>query len=208
MELDEPRLVENHPKIEGESGNYIVAVNETDQDLIQACRKGDARAWERVLERYERLVYSIPLHYGLPGEDAADLVQITFTILLQSLDNLQENTHLAAWLSTVARRHTWRLLERRRREQAAPDEDLAEMEWVGGADEHPERWERLEWITAGLSRLGDRCRELLLALYFDPLEPTYEEVALRLAMPVGSIGPTRSRCLERLKRHLAALVES
>lgn len=184
-----------------------MAVNVTDQELIQACRNGDAQAWEQVLERYERLVYSIPLFYGLPGEDAADLVQITFTILLQSLDNLQEDTRLGAWLSTVARRHTWRLLERRRREQAAPDEDLAEMEWVGSVDEHPEHWERVEWITAGLNRLSDRCRELLLALYFDPLEPSYEEVAMRLSMPVGSIGPTRARCLERLKKHLSALLE-
>ena len=187
---------------------HSVPTPETDQELIQACRRGEGSAWERVLERYERLVYSIPLNYGLPTEDAADLVQITFTILLQSLDSLREDTHLAAWLATVTRRHTWRLLERRRREGVNEEEDVAEMEWKGSLDDQREHWERLEWITAGLDRLSERCKELLLALYFDPFEPSYEEVARRLGMPVGSIGPTRARCLEQLKLHLAALVES
>src|SRR5215216_3858638 len=71
-----------------------------------------------LLNRYERLVYSIPLRYGLSRDDAADIAQITFTILIQSMDSLSEDSRLGPWLVTVARRHTWRLLDRNRRERA------------------------------------------------------------------------------------------
>src|SRR5688572_16546807 len=97
---------------------------QTDHDLIQACCAGDARAWERLLDKYERLVFSISLSYGLTTDDAADVTQITFTILLKNLDTLPDGIRLATWLVTVARRHTWRLLARNRRESVNPEEDL------------------------------------------------------------------------------------
>jgi RNA polymerase sigma factor (sigma-70 family) len=186
----------------------LTLAQETDQELIRACSQGDTLAWERLLERYERLVYSIPLHYGLSPDDAADLAQITFTILMQSLEALRPDTRLGAWLSTVVRRHTWRWLERRRREAVNPEGDLAEAEWIGGIEHSTEDWERLEWINAGLNRLSERCRRLLLALYFEEESSAYEEVARRLNIPVGSIGPTRARCLEHLKQQLLALQET
>src|SRR5688572_8144552 len=94
---------------------------QTDSDLIRACYTGDARAWERLLDKYERLVFSISLSYGLTTDDAADVTQITFTILLQNLATLPEGIRLAPWLATVARRHTWRLLARNRREAVNPE---------------------------------------------------------------------------------------
>src|SRR5215213_4931652 len=95
------------------------AVADLDRDLIRRCRQGSAGAWQQVLNKYERLVYSIPLRYGLSRDDAADIAQITFTILIESLDGLAEDSRLAPWLVTVARRHSWRLLERNRRESAS-----------------------------------------------------------------------------------------
>jgi RNA polymerase sigma factor (sigma-70 family) len=181
---------------------------ETDGDLIQACRQGDAGAWERLLDRYERLVFSIPLNYGLPVEDAADLAQITFTILMQSLDTINDDTRLAYWLTTVARRHTWRWLERNRRENVNQAGDLAEDELADPANHGIERWERLEWLTEGLNLLNKRCRELLLALYFDFETPSYEQVAQRFRMRLGSVGPTRARCLEQLKKLLIGSLEA
>src|SRR4030095_16986550 len=88
---------------------------QTDCDLIRACRAGDARAWERLLDKYERLVFSISLNYGLTADDAADVTQITFTILLQNLNTLPDEIRLSAWLATVARRPTWGLLGQTRR---------------------------------------------------------------------------------------------
>jgi RNA polymerase sigma factor (sigma-70 family) len=177
----------------------------TDYELIVRCRNGDVRAWEQVLDRYERLVYSIPLNYGLPQDDAADIAQLTFTIFMQSLDSLREDSRLAGWLATVARRHTWRLVNRRKREMVDPEENLPDKPtFQATADETDdvERWETLEWINEGLSHLTDKCRSLLLALYFDPEQPSYEVVAATLGIAIGSIGPTRARCLEKLKQQL------
>ena len=175
---------------------------QTDRDLIRACRTGDARAWERLLDKYERLVFSISLNYGLTTDDAADVTQITFTILLQNLNTLPDEMRLSAWLATVARRHTWRLLARNRREAVNPDEDLAGNETLGGIVDNRERWELVEWLNHGLNLLDERCRQLLLALYFDAEQPSYAQVADQLNMTVGSIGPTRARCLEQMKRNL------
>ena len=178
-------------------------MSETDYHLIQACRQGDISAWERLLDKYERLVYSIALNYGLATDDAADVTQTTFTILIQSLESLRDDTHLASWLATVTKRHTWRWLKRHRRERVGPGEDVALSEFTGdGASNLVERWERADWLFDGLNMLDERCRDLLLSLYFDPEQPSYAQVAERFDMPVGSIGPTRARCLERLKAYL------
>jgi RNA polymerase sigma factor (sigma-70 family) len=175
---------------------------QTDRDLIRACRSGDARAWERLLDKYERLVFSISLNYGLTTDDAADVTQITFTILLQNLNTLPDEIRLSSWLATVARRHTWRLLARNRREAVNPDEDLAGNEALGGIVDNWESWELAEWLSQGLSLLDEHCRQLLLALYFDAEQPSYAHVADQLKMPIGSIGPTRARCLEQMRRYL------
>jgi RNA polymerase sigma factor (sigma-70 family) len=175
-------------------------MSETDHDLIQACRKGDVHAWERVLDQYERLVYSVALKTGLSVEDAADVTQITFTILMQSLDDLREDSRLAPWLATVARRHAWRYLAKRRREPVGFEKDLAESGLAEERAANPfEMWERIEWLRAGLEKLDDRCRKLLKSLYFDTDQPSYADIADEMSMAVGSVGPTRARCLERLK---------
>ncbi len=179
----------------------------SDQDLILRCRQGSAGAWHQMLNKYERLVYSIPLRYGLSRDDAADVAQITFTILIQSLDNLAEDSRLGPWLVTVARRHTWRLLERNRRESASEHLEVADVAesavLLGKSDaDSIEHWELSQWLDMALSKLGDRCRKLLLALYFQPERSSYAEVAADLNMPIGSIGPSRARCLKSLRQTL------
>jgi RNA polymerase sigma factor (sigma-70 family) len=174
-----------------------------DRDLILDCRNGDLGAWQRLLDRYERLVFSVPRRYGLSREDAADITQLTFTILFQRMDTLSEDSTLGAWLTTVARRHTWRRLDRKRREEAGWYASSSEK--ILSADtgtEDIERWELTEWLHYGLSLVGKSCQDLLSALYLDPKEPSYAEVAARLGMAVGSVGPTRIRCLKRLRRIL------
>ncbi len=183
-------------------------VVDSDGDLIRRCRQGSRGAWQQLLNRYERLVYSIPLRYGLYRDDAADIAQITFTILIQSLDNLSEDSRLGSWLATVARRHTWRLLERNRREIASErleGADLVESAVLLGKSDADsiEHWQLTEWLDAALSKISAACRELLLALYFQPEGSSYAEVAERLGMPVGSIGPRRARCLKSLRQVLS-----
>ena len=179
-------------------------MTKTDWQLIQACRNGDQQAWDELINRYKRLIFSIPLNFGMNEQDAADVMQHTFIILMESLPTLKEDGNLTGWLGTVARRHTWRLAGRHQREPVdAEDEALAlpDMDAV----ERQERWERLQWLHNGMSRLDERCQKLLQALYFEAEEPAYGDIAARMGMAVGSIGPTRARCLQRLKEFLQAL---
>lgn len=176
----------------------------TDWDLISACRAGQANAWEDLVTRYERLVISIALSYGLSRDDAADVTQTTFLALFRSLAVLSRDTRLSAWLATVAHRQTRRVLQSRRHEH--PDAlDLLDERAppLGPTDSNPmERWELVEWLDYGLASLNERCRRLLLTLYFDPSGPSYADVASRLGLAIGSIGPSRARCLEQLKQIL------
>lgn len=176
-------------------------MSDTDRKLIIACRRGDERAWETLIDRYERLVFSIARRHGLSTEDAADVTQKVFIILLQSLDLLPEDVNLGGWLTTVTRRHTWRAMARLSRELPGEKEDIAESAILLSRQisDPVDRWEVLQAVYEALNRLDERCRQLLLALYFDPREPSYAEIARRLKMPVGSIGPTRARCLAKLK---------
>lgn len=183
----------------------------SEADLLRACAQGDAHAWDTLVARYERLVYSIPLNYGLSRADAEDIAQLTFTYLLEAIGDLRPDSNLGGWLATVARRQTWRMLERRRREITRDDDDAAggetgveaggQLLWIA-AEDWQARWEQLEWIRGGMVHLQARCRELLTLLYFDPDEPSYEQIAHQLGIKVGSIGPTRARCLERLREFL------
>ncbi|HMR65770.1 MAG TPA: sigma-70 family RNA polymerase sigma factor [Anaerolineae bacterium] len=177
---------------------------DSDQALLQACRRGEARAWERLVDKYERLVFSIALKYGLSHDQAADITQLTFTIFLQEIDRLRDDSNLAAWLATVARRHTWRHLQHQRRESPDQASDLSDSPTLLGqpAADSIQQWERLEWLYQGLNQLDKPCRELITLLYFDPAQPSYEAVAAQTGRSVGSIGPIRGRCLKRLKEIL------
>jgi RNA polymerase sigma factor (sigma-70 family) len=181
----------------------MCAALSSDRGLIRGCREGDVGAWRRLLETYQPLVFSVPRRYGLSREDAADITQLTFVILVQAMDTLPENTNLGAWLITVARRHTWRRLRRNSRETAGGQGSSSEgAAQLANDDEDIEQWELSQWLTYGLSLIGKTCRDLLSALYLEPEQPSYAEIAARLGMAVGSVGPMRIRCLKRLRQVL------
>jgi RNA polymerase sigma factor (sigma-70 family) len=173
-----------------------------DEQLLQACRDGEEQAWLQLLHKYERLVYSIPLNYGLAQDDAADITQSVFTAFLQNLPTLHDQSNLGAWLTTVARRQSWRVLQRQRREQSQ-GLDIEQLKALlvdeTGEIEH---WELTEILHRTLALLGERCQVLLIALYLEAKTPSYAELAQRLNLAEGSIGPTRARCLQCLKQLL------
>ena len=182
---------------------------QTEQRLLAACRLGDAAAWEELVRKYERLVFSIPLRLGLSRNEAEDIYQLTFTYLLQNLNAIQDSSRLVGWLATVARRQTWLFIHRARREAPTLDEmeDVnlsADAMLLGKTDiDKIDRWEMTLWLDQGLASLNKRCRDLLAALYFETDRPVYADIAAKFGMPVGSVGPTRARCLERLKQFLS-----
>jgi RNA polymerase sigma factor (sigma-70 family) len=165
----------------------------TDAALLSRCAHGDAAAWDTLVARYERLVFSVALRNGLSREDAAEVMQTTFIALLQSIDKLREEDRLSYWLMTVARRQAWRLRGRQDRQQPWTDE-------LNGGGEEPMRdWERVAVLHDGLAQLGTPCNDLLFALYFDPASPSYAQIATRLGRAIGGLGPLRARCLEKLR---------
>jgi RNA polymerase sigma factor (sigma-70 family) len=172
----------------------------TDGELIQRCRGGQGSAWKALVARYGTLVYSVCRSTGLTEADASDITQQTFCILHDSLDRLKPETRLGPWLATVARRHSWRVRARLQREAPeAPDELTRHVEAGDEEAEKAPAWERLEWLHHGLSLLDERCRKLLTELYLRAEPAPYEAVARRLKIAVGSIGPTRARCLAKLR---------
>jgi DNA-directed RNA polymerase specialized sigma24 family protein len=111
------------------------------------------------------------------------------------------DSNLGGWLATVARRHTFHHFRKHKREFLGKEEDFAESHFLLNtpASDAITYWDRVDWLNQGLDLLDERCRKLLLLLYFSEEQPAYEEVAAQLSLRVGSIGPIRGRCLDRLR---------
>lgn len=181
----------------------------TDTELIAACISGQGWAWDALVERYSRLVYSIALRAGLGREDAADVFQTVFTVLVENLHSLRTPKGLAAWLITTTKRTSWHMLRKRRREITGGDDLattlMADEQWLTKEQWEEGRWADQALVYEALERLGGRCRKLLKLLYYDRGEPSYEDISQRLQMPLGSVGPTRARCLQKMQRILQAM---
>jgi RNA polymerase sigma factor (sigma-70 family) len=168
----------------------------SDTPLILKCLAGDEAAWNALVDRYTRLVYSIPRRYGLSDADAADVHQNVFVAAFRHLERLRDHDRLSSWLITTTHRECWRV---GRRTRTTGDLDQI-IEDVGSpSDEHLEQWEQQDLVRRGLEELGNPCRDLLSALFLEPGEESYESIARRLGMKVGSIGPTRVRCFSKLE---------
>ena len=182
---------------------------ELDARLVERCRAGDARAWAALVKRYERLVYAVARGYRLEPEDLADTFQEVFAALVKGLPRLRDARSLCRWLTSTTDRIALAAALRRRRERArdaGPADELDAPPAVAdptGAD--LESLEDRMLVRLALGTLAARCKGLLEALYLRAPEVAYREIAAELGIPIGSIGPTRARCLERLKAALALL---
>jgi RNA polymerase sigma factor (sigma-70 family) len=168
--------------------------------LVTAAGSGDATAWDALVERFTDLLWSVARAHRLSHADAADVVQSTWLRLVENLDRIEDPERLPGWLATTARRECLQALRRAGRERpVAPEESFATLEDaaapVDAALLESERDAELWRVFDGLP---DRCRRLLRVLGASPA-PAYVDVAAALDMPVGSIGPTRARCLARLR---------
>lgn len=164
----------------------------SDAELLRRCRARDAGAWNELVGRYERLVYTVALRNGLGPEDAADVTQSTFVTLIDSLDRIRDEDRLPSWLMTVARRQAWRTRNLSRRSVAIEEVDP-------GSEDPLADWATVLTLHDALAELGGTCRDLLLALYFEPESPSYAEIADRMGRSIGGIGPLRGRCLDKLR---------
>jgi RNA polymerase sigma factor (sigma-70 family) len=177
---------------------------QTDEELIERARGGSEAAWETIVYKYQNLLFSIPLRAGLRRDLAADVLQEVFTTLFQKIETLEKPEFLRAWLVTTTQHKTIHLIQRETRgrpksideletsvgfevldPQALPDESLIQIE-------------QEKQIEDALAAIDERCRRLLTLLYLNQQQVPYAEIARMLDIPLGSIGPTRARCLEKL----------
>ena len=179
-----------------------------DAALVARCIRGDSAAWSSIVQRYKKLVYAIVRRMGLDEHMAADVFQTVFVRLLEHLPRIDEPGRLQAWIVTTAKREA--LLQRSKVQRtvsiADSDPDGSQVPDRDLVDESPDAEEaigelqRLHQVYNAIDRLDERCRDLILLLFSEENENLgYEEVARRMGMTVGSIGPTRSRCLEKLR---------
>lgn len=178
------------PSPSGQDGN---AAHWSDAEVLARCRAGQDAAWNELVNRYGRLVYSVPRQYGFDAATCDDLFQEVFAVLLASLPRIREPDRVRSWLLTTVHR-----LCRRHRGRSAP-EPLAEAPPIDDSPaDQADRRERHDLVRQALRELGGPCRKLLEALFLSPNRMEYHQIARDLNMPLGSVGPTRARCLAKL----------
>ena len=174
----------------------------TDAELISDCLSGDGEAWEMLVHRYRRLVYAIPIKWGLDREDAIEIFQAVWLDCFQELHLLRDVDRLQAWLVRIAVRKCYRFSEKRRAQPVSvpvmEGDDLIE----DPAGEIIHRLDQEQMVRIAIEKLSPRCKQVIQALFFEDPFPSYATIAARLGLSNNSIGFTRDRCLERLGKLL------
>jgi len=173
--------------------------------LVRRAGTGDKHAWERLVDQYARLIWSITREFRLVESDAADVAQTTWMRLIEHIDRIEHPERVGSWLAATARNECLRSLAARKRLVLANEETSFE----GSADHEPEideallAEERATVVRAAMGHLPHRWQRLMEMLMADPPTP-YAVISDELGLPIGSIGPTRARCLARLRVLLEA----
>ena len=173
--------------------------------MVQRAAQGDQRAWERLVHQYARLIWAITRQFKLSESDAADVSQATWLRLFEHIDKLDHPERVGSWLAATARNECLRSLAARKKVIPVEDEVTLKSDLTSAPeiDEQLLADERAADVRRALSHLPDRSQQLLEMLMADP-PATYAEISDKLGLPVGSIGPTRGRCLETLRGLLQA----
>ena len=171
-------------------------------DLFLRARFGEQLAWDELVERLAPLLWSICRRYRLSGADADDVSQTVWLKLLERLTQIHDPAALPGWLATTTERECLRVHDvgKRRQDRETPiEDDVPGESGPSTAEQLLESAERNAAVRAGFAMLSPRCQELLRLLLHDP-PLSYVEIGERLDTPVGGLGPTRARCLEKLRK--------
>ena len=181
--------------------NEAVVWNDT--LLVKECLAGSEEAWSLLIDQYQDLLYSIPVKYGLSPQEAADVFQATCTELLVRLPELREPRALPKWLMQVAHHQCFRWKRQQQRlvsRDAEPNLPVPETPAI--AESLVQQTQEEQLLREAMAALSPQCRRLVELLFFETPPRPYAEVAAELGLAVGSIGFTRQKCIERLRRHL------
>jgi RNA polymerase sigma factor (sigma-70 family) len=173
--------------------------------LLARAAQGDQRAWDQLVESHTRLLWAVARSFRLDAADANDVVQTTWLRLVEHLDRIEDPSRLVGWLVTTARREAMRVLRRGGRERPVLEDTVLDRPDDGPpVDAALLLDERNAALWHAYEQLGDKCRQLLRVAVYEP--QAYDEISRALGMPIGSIGPTRRRCLTQLRNLLEGSV--
>lgn len=185
------------------------SLEKTDAGLVAACRRGDETAWNALVDRYQRLIITIPRRAGLSEEQAADVFQEVFLTLFEKLDDIEQPERIRSWLVTTAKFKTWGAVRNAKGFYTPETEEEMELELANLADKSPLADDRLieleqqHQIRTALKELEERCQKILSMIYLrDAGAASYAEVAAAIGVGETSISPLRSRCLQKLAKIL------
>jgi len=175
----------------------------SDDRLVRECRKGNQAAWSALVEKYKNLIFSIPIKFGLPREDAADIFQAVCVDLLSSLPKLREPRAIAKWLMQTS---FHKCLRWKKDRLNLEDPEVLDGERNASTDQLPDEMlhqvQREQSVRDALAALPPRCGRMVSMLFFDDPPRPYEQVAKELGIASGSIGFIRGRCLKKMRQLL------
>jgi RNA polymerase sigma factor (sigma-70 family) len=194
-----------------DGGDRLAFRTNTDQDdlaqVVMQARDGSSEAWHILIQRFSGLVAAIARRCRLNDADVAEVSQTTWLRLVENIDRIHQPERLGAWLATTSRRESLRIATRRAVVSADDVMYLRADEELDPLDAALLRDEQVKAIRLAAERLPERCLRLLGLLMSD-VDLPYKEIAEQLSMPIGSIGPTRGRCLEHLRQLMEELEPS
>jgi RNA polymerase sigma factor (sigma-70 family) len=170
--------------------------------LVQGCLKGNEEAWSALIDKYKNLIFSIPIKYGFSRDEAAEIFQAVCVSMLQELSQLREPRALAAWLIRITSHKCFRWKEQRNRNIDTELEETLPDEFPKMPEELFREIEREQILREALAALSPECKLLIELLFFENPPVPYEELSKTLGLAKGSIGATRMRCLDKLRRGL------
>lgn len=177
-----------------------------DTRLVKECLAGNEEAWSLLIDKYKALIYSIPVKYGLPPQEAADVFQSTCMELLERLPEVREPRALPKWLIQVTHHQCYRVKRQQQRLVSRDAEPkLPDPETPAIAESLVQRTQEEQMLREAMGSLTPQCRRLVELLFFETPPRPYTEVAAELGLALGSIGFTRQKCIERLRRNLDEL---
>ncbi len=176
-----------------------------DPALVELAATGDRMAQSEIVDRFKRLVYSIPRRYRLPPETCDDVFQNVFVALFRHIHQLRDPSTLTKWLMTTTHRECWRIAKRPHPQAPAGWSEQERIDTKQAPESATLQWERQARVQQALTDLGGKCEQLLRAIFLDRRDTGYETIAQELGIPIGSIGPTRARCLAKLAELLGDL---
>lgn len=179
----------------------------SDAELFLACRNGKENAWEELVERYQRLIATIPRRAGLSEEQVSDIFQDVFMTLLEKMQSIEQPEKIRSWLVTTAKFKTWAIVNGRRDQSSIDDEENPTTHILSDdsplADDKLIELEQQHLVRTALNRLEERCRTILTMLYLKDPPSSYLEVAEEIGVGETSISPLRARCLKKIAKILS-----